>query len=157
MDIELKPVGKVRSSRKSLTDDFWGGARSIIELDDSVFDASSLAGLDQFSHIEVIYHFHLAAPDRIVLGAEHPRENPAWPRVGIFAQRKKNRPNRLGLSACRLIKVEGLSLTVEELDAVDGTPVLDVKPYVLQFAPRAGSVRQPAWMDELMKDYFASK
>jgi tRNA (Thr-GGU) A37 N-methylase len=77
--------------------------------------------------------------------------------VGIFAQRKKSRPNRLGLSTCRLLSVDGLALSVAELDAIDGTPIVDIKPYALGFAPRREEVRQPNWISELMADYFAKR
>ena len=93
-------------------------------------------------------------PGQIVSGARPPRNNLEWPAVGIFAQRGKNRPNRLGLSVCRLLEVDGLRLRLEGLDAVDGTPVLDIKPWVREFGPR-GVVHQPAWMDELMRGYWA--
>jgi tRNA (Thr-GGU) A37 N-methylase len=76
-----------------------------------------------------------------------------WPRVGIFAQRPKDRPNRIGVSVCRLLGVDGLELRVAGLDAVDGTPVLDVKPVMREFLPR-GEIHQPAWATELMKDYW---
>lgn len=76
-----------------------------------------------------------------------------WPLVGIFAQRAKGRPNRLGVTTCELLSVDGLSLQVRGLDAIDGTPVLDIKPYVLEFAPRT-PVRQPAWISELMRGYW---
>jgi tRNA (Thr-GGU) A37 N-methylase len=89
----------------------------------------------------------------IQMGARHPRNNPDWPKVGIFAQRGKNRPNRLGLTVCRLNSVEGLVISVTGLDAVEGTPVLDIKPFVKEFAPR-GEIRQPVWMTDLMKNYW---
>jgi tRNA (Thr-GGU) A37 N-methylase len=73
--------------------------------------------------------------------------------TGIFAQRGKERPNRIGLSTCELLAVEGTTLTVRGLDAIDGTPVLDIKPYMSEFAPRT-PVRQPAWSRELMARYF---
>ncbi|MFD0476032.1 TrmO family methyltransferase [Nonomuraea thailandensis] len=79
--------------------------------------------------------------------------NPDWPEVGIFAQRGKNRPNRLGVSRCRLLAVEGLDLRVRGLDAIDGTPVLDVKPYMAEFGPQGETV-QPAWATELMRAYY---
>ena len=91
---------------------------------------------------------------KIETGARRPRNNPAWPLVGIFAQRGKNRPNRLGTTICRIDRVEGLLLHVTGLDAVDGTPVLDLKPWVREFGPR-GEVRQPEWMTELMAAYWA--
>jgi len=65
----------------------------------------------------------------------------------------KGRPNRLDVSVCRLLAVNGLILTVQALDAIDGTPVLDLKPYMTEFGPR-GQVRQPAWSHELMAGYW---
>lgn len=153
----LRPIGFVRGSRREAVDDFWGETTATIELDPAQFEPSALAGLADFSHVDIIYVFHRVAPTAIVTAAEHPRENPAWPKVGIFAQRKKNRPNRLGLSTCRIIEVDGLSLTVAELDAIDGSPVVDLKPHVRQFAPRFDDVRQPRWIDELMGDYFTKR
>jgi tRNA (Thr-GGU) A37 N-methylase len=85
--------------------------------------------------------------------ARVPRNNPDWPAVGIFAQRAKNRPNRLGLCTCELVAVEGGTVRVRGLDAIDGTPVLDIKPYMSEFAPR-GPVVQPAWSHALMAHYF---
>ena len=73
--------------------------------------------------------------------------------MGIFAQRAKDRPNRLGLSTCELLEVRGDALEVRALDAIDGTPVLDIKPYMTEFAPRR-PVRQPAWSHELMAGYW---
>jgi tRNA (Thr-GGU) A37 N-methylase len=74
--------------------------------------------------------------------------------VGIFAQRGKNRPNRLGATIVRVLGVEGLSERVAGLDAIDGTPVLDLKPYMEEFGPR-GPVRQPAWASDLMRSYWS--
>ncbi len=71
----------------------------------------------------------------------------------FFAQRGKARPNRIGLTRATIAKVEGRVLTVRGLDAIDGTPVLDVKPWMDEFAP-IGATRQPAWATELMRDYF---
>ena len=88
-----------------------------------------------------------------VAGARHPRGRADWPKVGIFAQRGKNRPNRLGVCVCRVVGVDGLAVEVEGLDAIDGTPVLDIKPVLKGFLPR-GEVREPAWATEIMKDYW---
>jgi len=87
------------------------------------------------------------------LGPRHPRNRADWPSIGIFAQRAKARPNRIGVTVCQLLEVHGLHLRVSGLDAIDGTPVLDVKPYLAQFAPRTAT-RQPAWVDELMAAYW---
>jgi tRNA-Thr(GGU) m(6)t(6)A37 methyltransferase TsaA len=150
--IILVPVGRVRNARREPIDDGWDAVDSRIELD-ARFGADALAGLDAFSHVEVLYAFHLVAETAVHTGARHPRGRIDWPRVGIFAQRGKDRPNRLGLCVCPLLAVDGTTLTVRGLDAVDGTPVLDIKPYMTGFAPR-GAVREPAWAAEIMREYW---
>jgi tRNA (adenine37-N6)-methyltransferase len=101
----------------------------------------------------VIFLFEQVGDDQITTTARHPRGNPDWPRVGIFAQRGKNRPNRLGVTICRIISVDGLELAVEGLDAIDGTPVLDIKPVMAGFLPRE-TVREPDWAAAIMADYW---
>jgi tRNA-Thr(GGU) m(6)t(6)A37 methyltransferase TsaA len=150
--IEVEPIGYVRAARAEAKDDYWGGAQSRIELAPH-FDASALDGIDAFSHVEVLFHFHLADPARIETRARHPRNNPQWPKIGIFAQRGKNRPNRIGSCVAKLLRRELRALVVLELDAIDGTPVLDLKPVMAEFLPRE-PVRQPDWSHELMRDYW---
>jgi tRNA (Thr-GGU) A37 N-methylase len=104
--------------------------------------------------VEVLFLFDRVDPSRIVTGARHPRNNPDWPAIGIFAQRGKNRPNRIGSTICRVLRREGRRLFVAELDAIDGTPVLDIKPVMSEFLPRE-EVRQPAWSRELMSQYWS--
>jgi tRNA-Thr(GGU) m(6)t(6)A37 methyltransferase TsaA len=152
MKFALSPVAFVQADRQSPEDDFWGGERARIVLHDD-YDPDAFAGLDAFSHIEVLFLFHQVDEARIVTGARHPRNNPDWPKVGIFAQRGKNRPNRVGSTICRLLDVQGRVLTVSELDAIDGTPVLDIKPVFREFLPRESS-SQPAWVGELMSSYW---
>jgi tRNA (Thr-GGU) A37 N-methylase len=137
---EVEPIAQVIGGRIEPTDDYWGGTRSVIRIDSSRFDADATAGLDEFSHLEIIFRFHLTDPTDLNLGARRARDNPDWPEVGIFGHRNMRRLNRLGVSRCRLIKVDALDLHVEELDAVDGTPVLDIKPWFREFGPR-GTVR----------------
>ena len=84
----------------------------------------------------------------------HPRGNKNWPEVGIFAQRKKDRPNAMGLTVVELVKREGNTITVKYLDAIDGTPILDIKPVMKEFLP-GKEIKQPEWSIELMKDYWA--
>ncbi len=151
-DICISPIGVVHNARLTASDDDWGGLVSEIRLDPGLSE-ESLAGLDSFSHAEIIFQFHLVEEKEIVMGARHPRENPDWPEVGIFAQRARLRPNRLGLTVVRILRIEGRSLFVEGLDALDGTPVLDIKPVMQEFLP-GGVVRQPEWSHELMKDYW---
>jgi tRNA-Thr(GGU) m(6)t(6)A37 methyltransferase TsaA len=147
------PIATVRSSRTTPTDDRWDAETSSIHLDAAQFTAEALAGLDAFSHVEVVYVFDRVDPAKVETVARHPRDNAAWPKVGIFAQRGKNRPNRIGTTICRIDRVEGLVLHVTGLDAIDGTPVLDLKPWVREFGPR-GDVQQPAWIGDLMKEYW---
>jgi tRNA-Thr(GGU) m(6)t(6)A37 methyltransferase TsaA len=151
--MDVTPIGRVSSPRTEPIDDDWDSVTSTITLDADLFAPEALDGLVEFSHVEVVYVFDRVDPAAVQSGARHPRGNPEWPRVGIFAQRAKGRPNRIGVSVCRLLGVDGLTLTVHALDAIDGTPVLDVKPYLAEFAPR-GEVRQPAWSHELMAGYW---
>lgn len=151
--IAMEPIGHVCGGRAAAIDDDWGKSRARIELDPARFTAESLAGLETFTHAEIIFVFDKVTEDEIVTGARHPRGNKDWPKVGIFAQRGKNRPNRIGLCTCRVIKVDGLTLEVEGLDAIDGTPVLDIKPVMSGFQPRE-TIGEPAWAKEIMKDYW---
>ncbi|HEY4247025.1 MAG TPA: SAM-dependent methyltransferase [Lacunisphaera sp.] len=153
MTIQLEPIGTVRGGRTEVVDDNWGGVKARIELDAARFTAESLAGLDSFSHVMVVYYFHRADPAKIELTARHPRNNPAWPKIGIFAQRGKNRPNLLGVSTCQVLGIDGNSLLIQGLDAVDGTPVVDLKPLMKGFEPR-GSVFEPVWAGEIMANYW---
>ena len=155
MKIELQAIGFVRAARSKVEDDFWGEAESCISLTED-FSSDSLQGLADFSHAEILFFLDQVDPPDIVMGARHPRNNQEWPAVGVFAQRTKNRPNRIGSTICRVVRVEGTKLFVAELDAIDGTPVLDVKPVMREFLPR-GEVRQPLWSRELMREYWAAK
>ena len=153
--VDVEAIGRVRSGRTEPLDDDWDAVPAAVELDADRFGPEALAGLDEFSHVEVVYVFDRVDPASVQTGARHPRGNPDWPEVGIFAQRGKGRPNRIGVTVCRLLGVDGLRLEVQGLDAIDGTPVLDVKPFMAEFAPR-GEVRQPAWSHELMAGYWRS-
>ncbi len=153
MAIVMEPIGHVIGGRDEIRDDNWGESRARIALDDAQFDPDALAGLADFSHAEIVFVFDRVPPSKIEHGARHPRGRADWPLVGIFAQRGKNRPNRIGITVCRIIAVEGLTIEVEGLDAIDGTPVIDIKPVMREFLPR-GDMRQPAWAGELMADYW---
>ena len=124
----VRAIGRVRCGREEAIDDDWGGIESTIELDAARFAPEVLAGLADFSHVEVVFCFDRVDESKLNLGSRHPRGNPDWPRVGIFAQRAKARPNRIGMTTCELLGVEGLTLSLRGLDAIDGTPVLDIKP-----------------------------
>lgn len=150
--ITVRPIGVVRGGRSEPVDDHWEGVEATIEIDDR-FPPEVLHGLSQFSHIDVVFHFHRVDEQDVTVGARHPRGNPQWSKVGILAQRARARPNRLGVSTCRIVGVDGLRITVSDLDAIDGTPVLDIKPHLVEMGPR-GDVRQPAWATELMEHYW---
>ena len=145
----------MHSSRKKAEDDNWDEEKAYIELDATQFTPEALAGLTDFSHVEILFHMDQVDPAKVEKTARHPRNNTDWPRVGIFAQRGKNRPNQIGATICRVLKVEGTQLHLEGLDAIDGSPVLDIKPWVAEFAPR-GKVFQPQWITELMRSYWRS-
>jgi tRNA (adenine37-N6)-methyltransferase len=151
-DIFVTPVAFVRGGRTEPRDDHWDVEVATIELVDAL-GAETLDGIDAFSHVEVVYLFHQVDPARPVEFARHPRGNTNWPRVGLFAQRGKDRPNRIGVSVARLLRRNGRTIEVAGLDAIDGTPVLDIKPVMAEFLPR-GELRQPDWSHELMREYW---
>jgi len=151
MEITVKPIGVVKNSRKKPTDDFWEEVVSEIELADDI-PTEAFRGLSGFSHLEIIYYFDKADIGDIVF-AGHPRGNPHYPLVGIFGQRKKDRPNAIGLCTVELVEHSGRTITVKHLDAIDGTPVLDIKPVFREFQPK-GTVKQPDWVADLMKNYW---
>ena len=155
MNLTLQAIGTVHAIRPQAEDDFWGGEEACITLSTD-FAADALTGLADFSHVEILFLFHEVDATKIVTGARHPRNNPNWPAVGIFAQRGKNRPNRIGSTICRIVRVQDSRLFVAELDAIDGTPVIDIKPVMVEFLPRQ-SVRQPNWSSELMQSYWLTK
>jgi tRNA-Thr(GGU) m(6)t(6)A37 methyltransferase TsaA len=152
MPISLAPVAVVRSPRTGLEDDNWGKVVSTIELTEG-FDEVAFDGIEEFSHLEVIFHFDRIPEETIERGSRRPRGNEAWSKVGIFAQRGAPRPNRLGATIVKLEQREGRVLTVRGLDAVDGTPVLDIKPVMREFLPHE-EIRQPTWSRELMRHYW---
>ncbi len=151
-EITLKPIGSVRNTRLGLDDDNWGSVLSEIRLDESLPE-ESLDRLEDFSHAEIIFYFHQVAGEEDIPMSRHPRGKKDWPQVGIFAQRNKDRPNHLGLTIVRIVKREARSLFVNGMDAVDGTPVLDIKPVFAEFLP-CEAICQPEWSHELMKDYW---
>lgn len=150
----VQPVARVVGGRTEPTDDYWGGTRAIIRIDSDRFPVEATQGLEAFSHLEVVFRFHLTDPTDLSLGARRPRDNPDWPEVGAFGHRNMRRLNWLGVSRCRLLVVDGLDLHVEDLDAVDGTPVLDIKPWFTEFGPR-GAVKQADWTTEMLDRYFS--
>jgi tRNA (Thr-GGU) A37 N-methylase len=152
MEPVLRTIALVRNERREVVDDNWDDFESTIELADDV-PTSSLRGLEEFSHVEIVYFAGLAQD--VPPGPWHrrPRGNENWPDVGIFAQRNKDRPNRLMLSVVSLERVDKRSLVVRGLDAINGTQVLDIKPVYSWSGPRS-ELRVAPWSDELGRGYF---
>jgi tRNA-Thr(GGU) m(6)t(6)A37 methyltransferase TsaA len=148
----MLPVARVAGGRSQRIDDDWGDVEATIVIDDR-FEEDAIAGLGDFSHIDVVFVFDQIDEAAVTVDARHPRGNHDWPAVGIFAQRASARPNRIGVTTCELVGVEGRSIRVRGLDAIDATPVIDIKPHVREFEPR-GDVAQPVWMTELMSGYW---
>ena len=106
--------------------------------------ADGLLGLEQFSHVNVLYWFHEndTPEDRRTLQV-HPCGNEANPLTGVFATHSPCRPNLIALTRCRLLSVEGRHLIIDEIDAIDGSPVVDIKSWFPD-APEP-DVRTPHW------------
>ena len=151
MDIILQPIATVTNQRTTPTDDFWGDTISEICLADHIPD-DALDNIEQFSHLEIIYYFNQVEKDTIVFSGR-PHGNPNYPNMGIFGQRKKDRPNQIGLCTVELLEHKGRSLFVKYLDAINGTPVLDIKPVIKEFGVQK-EITQPEWVSDLMRDYW---
>lgn len=153
MSVGILPIGHVHGGRAEAVDDAWDAVEAEIVLDPAQLGAEAALGLGAFSHVVVVFVFDRLDPTKVERGARHPRGRLDWPRVGILAQRGSPRPNRIGVTTCRLLGVDGLRLRVRGLDAVDGSPVLDVKPHMTGFDPR-GAVQEPDWAREIMQGYW---
>ena len=151
MEIKFSPIGTIKNSRQKPTDDFWEEVVTEIELAEHI-PTEAFNHISDFSHLEIIYYFDKVEDENIVF-VGHPRGNTNYPSVGIFGQRKKDRPNKIGLCTVELIEHKGRTITVKYLDAIDGTPVLDIKPVFREFQPK-GQIKQPDWVADLMKNYW---
>src|ERR1700761_9040510 len=109
---EIQAIGVVRADRDEPVDDGWDSVAARIELDPAVVDPEATLGLETFSHIEVVFVFDQVEPDGVCRGARHPRGRDDWPLVGILAQRAKDRPNRLGVTTCAVVRVDGTTIEV---------------------------------------------
>ena len=151
MDILLHPVAIVKNSRKEPIDDHWETIVSEIELLDHI-PTAAFDNISAFSHLEIIYYFDKVMKEQIVFSG-HPRGNKDYPMMGIFGQRKKDRPNTIGLSTVALLEHRERIIKVRLLDAIDGTPVLDIKPVFKEFQV-SNNIKQPHWVEDLMKNYW---
>ena len=149
-NIILNPIGYVKNSVEAKKDTSWGKDLSTIMLDESY--SGGLKGLEDFSHVIVLYYLDKAAFDREKHLQRRPQNRDDMPLVGIFSQRGKDRPNTIGMTSVKLVSFGQNTLTVKGLDAIDGTPVLDIKPYYPVYDKKDAVV--PEWVNRLMEHYF---
>lgn len=150
----VTPVGRVSNTRHDPADaDYWGGVPSTVVVDER-FGDDCLVGLSAFSHVEIVYVFDQAVERDDYRPLRRARGRHDLPEVGVFCDRGPRRPNRIGVTIAALASAAGRQLQVRGLDAVDGTPVLDIKPVMLEFLPT--DVRQPEWVGRLMSEHFLS-
>ncbi|WP_031062033.1 TrmO family methyltransferase domain-containing protein [Streptomyces sp. NRRL F-5527] len=152
--IQVPVIATVVGGHTGRLDDFKGGVQSIIRLNPKL-PAETLQGIEEFSHLQVLWYFHAGSPDDVALHARSPRDNPQWPATGTFVHHNHRRPARIAVSYPRLLRVEGLDLYVEDLDADDGTPIVDLVAVFKEMLPR-GPMYQPSWPAEMLQNYWAN-
>ena len=146
MQITFEPIGFVRNQyphgQKPPT---WQGTLARIEI--APRWTAALDGLGEFSHISVLCYLHMMHGEEPILQI-HPQRNPDMPQVGLFATRTPLRPNPISLTIVRLIERQDNVLHVRNLDMYDGTPVLDIKPYLTRGDYHADATG-PEWIHRL--------
>jgi len=148
--MEFVIIGEVKSPITEAVDMNWGEVVSEIVLKPEF--APGLLGLGDFSHAMILTFLHEAKYVPEVHLRRHPQERQDMPLLGIFAQRARHRPNRIGVTACEIVEVTDTSVKVRALDAINGTPIIDVKPYVPVYDRKDATI--PKWMEKMMKGYF---
>lgn len=152
-EIKYKPIGIVHSPFKEPngTPIQPSGARGINGTVEILPDyAEGLKDLEGFSHIILIYHFHLSKKSSLKVKPYLDDEE-----HGVFAMRAPSRPNPIGISTVRLLKIEGTTLHIQDVDIVDGTPLLDIKPYVPEFDRR--EVQKKGWLEKKVQKLGITK
>jgi tRNA-Thr(GGU) m(6)t(6)A37 methyltransferase TsaA len=144
VQIVLDPIGFVRNRVKEPIHRGWDQITSLLEVRPDLEPA--LEGIEEFSHILVLFWLHGVDPEKRRLVRIRPEDHPELPEVGVLATRSQYRPNPIGATVVRLLSRDGSKLTVQGLDAVDGTPVIDIKPWTPETVE---DVRWPWWMDRL--------
>ncbi|MDQ0765601.1 TrmO family methyltransferase domain-containing protein [Streptomyces canus] len=152
--IKVPVIARVVGGHTGRLDDYKGGVQSIIRLNPKT-PAETLQGIEEFSHLQVVWYFHAGSPDDVALHARSPRDNPQWPATGTYVHHNHRRPARIAVSYPRLLRVDGLDLYVEDLDADDGTPIVDLVAVFKEMLPR-GPMYQPSWPAEMLENYWAN-
>ena len=150
MQIVMEPIGYVQNEVKDKKDVAWGDDNSSIVLEKNFI--SGLKGLEDFSHVIILYYLDKAKYDKVKHLQRRPQNRDDMPLIGIFSQRGKDRPNQIGMTSVEVIDVSEDRIVVKGLDAINGTPVLDIKPYYPVYDKKDASV--PEWVDRLMEHYF---
>jgi tRNA-Thr(GGU) m(6)t(6)A37 methyltransferase TsaA len=143
--VSLRPIGVVRNNVFEPMTEGWEDIRSDLIVRDDLMPA--LDGIEQYSHLIVVFAFHRVAESERALRI-HPRGDPALPEQGVLATRSQRRPNPIGVSVVPLLRRRRNVLRVLGLDAVDGTPVLDLKPYLPPY-DSVPDARLPHWATRL--------
>lgn len=151
MNITLKPVAFVKNEVTDKKDDSWGNDTSKIVLEDEL--VGGLKGLEEFSHAIIVYYLDKADFDKDTNLQRRPRNREDMPLLGIFSQRAKDRPNNIGITSVEIVSVSDKELVVKGLDAIDNTPVLDIKPYFPMYDCKK-DCKVPQWVNRLMTGYF---
>ncbi len=144
MRIELEPIGVVRNAFVETVPKGWETALADIVIDEQW--VPGLEGVEEFSHLHVLFWLHGTQGD--ISQKVHPENRQDLPAVGLFATRTPRRPNPIGLQVVELVSREANVLTVRGLDALNASPVLDIKPYL----PKGDCVTEatiPAWLKKL--------
>ena len=150
-DLTLTPIGVVHNNVTDAVDAQWGQVSTEIHINQEL--AAGLRGLEDWSHMIVVFYMHNAEFDMDKHLVRRPRDLDEMPELGIFAQRARHRPNKIGLTAVKIMSVEGNIVRVRGLDAMDGTPILDLKPYAPIY-DGATDPLIPGWFVRLMQGYF---
>lgn len=149
--MNIEPIGFVKNEVLYPHNDEWGEEISEIIVNEEY--AKGLIGLEEFTNAIIVFFMHKALFNEERHLVRHPQEREDLPKIGIFAQRARHRPNPIGITAVKIISVGGNILTVKGLDAINETPVLDIKPYFPDFDKRE-DIDTPEWVKEVMKNYF---
>ncbi|MCR5387306.1 MAG: tRNA (N6-threonylcarbamoyladenosine(37)-N6)-methyltransferase TrmO [Treponema sp.] len=149
-EIVMRPIGFVKNEVEEKKDVAWGSNVSVVELQENYY--GGLEGLEDFSHVIILYYLDKAEYLKEKHLKRRPQNRDDMPLRGIFSQRGKDRPNKIGMTSVEIVSVTEKNLTVKGLDAIDGTAVLDIKPYYPVYDKKDASV--PEWVNRLMEHYF---
>ena len=139
--VELRPIGVVRNGERERYEG-WASIRSDLIFRDDLLDA--IDGIEGFSHVIVVFYLHGVPDDERTTGRLHPRGDTSIPEQGVLATRSQRRPNGIGVSVVPLLRRRKNILRVQGLDAINGTPILDIKPYIPPY-DSVPDARLPTW------------